>query len=209
MKTRNFDKDAQSWDDSPLRTGLAMDVATAVRKQIGFKSDMDALDFGCGTGLLAFHILPHVRSVTGVDASKGMLDVFLSKARQQKADNVKAYHMDLSLGESLTGEYHLIVSSMTFHHVKDIRMLLDQCYKVLKPGGQIAIADLDEEGGRFHDSNDGIFHFGFDREKLCQLFLDAGFTDVCATDAAHIHKPDAERRDRVFSVFLITGRRQQ
>jgi SAM-dependent methyltransferase len=96
---------------------------------------------------------------------------------------------------------------MTFHHVKDIRMLLDQCYKVLKPGGLISIADLDEEGGRFHDSNDGIFHFGFDRDKLHQLFLEAGFTDVGAIDAAQIHKPDVEGRDRVFRVFLMTGRK--
>ncbi|MBF0486026.1 MAG: class I SAM-dependent methyltransferase [Candidatus Omnitrophica bacterium] len=207
MKTRNFDKDAQSWDDSPLRTGLARDVATAVSKQVELSKDMDVLDFGCGTGLLAFHILPHVRSITGVDTSKGMLDVFLAKARQQKADNVKAYLLDLALDDGLAGPYHFIMSSMTLHHVQDTRKLLEQFYKVLRPGGQIAIADLDEEGGRFHDNSDGVFHNGFDREKLGLVFLEAGFVNITSIAAAQINKPDSEGRERAFSVFLMTGRK--
>ena len=48
VKARGFDKDAGSWDDSPLRTALAKDVAAAVTKQVRFGQDMDVLDFGCG-----------------------------------------------------------------------------------------------------------------------------------------------------------------
>jgi len=52
---------------------------------------------------------------------------------------------------------------VSLHHVKEIQPLLEQFYRTLLPGGRMAIADLDEEGGRFHGNNNGVFHFGFDR----------------------------------------------
>ncbi|MBF0386897.1 MAG: class I SAM-dependent methyltransferase [Candidatus Omnitrophica bacterium] len=206
-KVRDFDKDAQSWDDSPLRTNLAKEVAAAIMRQVGLKEGMDVLDFGCGTGLLSFNIRPLVRSVTGVDTSKGMLDVFLAKARQHGGGNMKAYLLDLTLNERLSGSYHLVMSSMTLHHVKDTRMLVEQFYKVLEDGGHLALADLDVEDGRFHDSHDGVFHLGFDRVQLVRLLEVVGFREVSCSKATQICKADAEGQERVFSVFLITGRK--
>ena len=86
-----------------------------------------------------------------------------------------------------------------------LKQLLKQFYRVLLPGGQIAIADLDEEGGRFHDNNDGVFHFGFDRENLARLFADAGFSDIDFTTATQIDKSGADGSSRLFSLFLMTG----
>lgn len=207
MKARNFDKEASSWDDSLLRTGLARDVARAISTQVSLKGDMDVLDFGCGTGLLSFNIRPSVRSIVGVDTSKGMLDVFLTKARQQNVTRMKAYHMDLGFGDRLPGEYHVVMSSMTLHHVKDTRMLLEHFHAALVPGGRIALADLDEEGGLFHDSNDGVFHSGFNRGALGRLLESVGFKDVAFADGAQIKKSDTNGQERVFGVFLVTARK--
>jgi 2-polyprenyl-3-methyl-5-hydroxy-6-metoxy-1,4-benzoquinol methylase len=163
------------------------------------------MDFGCGTGLLTFSLQPLVRSITGVDSSQGMLDVFKTKIKEQNLNNVKAEFIDLDNGDVLTGSYNLIVSSMTLHHIKNIAPLLEQFYSILLPSGQLAVADLDLDNGQFHDNNDGVFHFGFDRKELHLIFMNAGFQNIRTLQAAEIEKPVSDGRTRLFSVFLITG----
>lgn len=205
---RDFDKEAASWD-SPPRVKLAADISKAILEHLVLKFDMDVLDFGCGTGLVSFPLNSLVHSITGVDSSKGMLEVFEGKVQREQVDNIKALHLDLAKGDAISGRYHAIISSMTLHHVEDTKDLLEQFYRILLPGGHVAIADLDEEGGRFHDNNDGVFHFGFDREKLRHLFVKAGFIDVISMAAAQMNKPDSQGQERMFSIFLITGRKPQ
>jgi 2-polyprenyl-3-methyl-5-hydroxy-6-metoxy-1,4-benzoquinol methylase len=207
ISKRDFDNDAASWD-TPARVKLAEDIFKAVIGRLHLTRAMNALDFGCGTGLVTLPLSSSVNSVTGVDASKGMLEVLKSKVQIRELHNVKTLHLDLTKGDQIGGPYHVIISSMVFHHVEDIRALLEQLHQALLPGGYIAIADLDEEGGRFHENNDGVFHFGFDREKFGRLLTEAGFTGVYFNSAAHVNRPDSEGRDRLFDIFLITGRKQ-
>ena len=206
-KKRNFDQEAANWDQVPGRVKVARDIAQSMIKEITLTPDMDVLDFGCGTGLLALALQPFVRSITGVDSSLGMLDVFKTKIKEQHLSNVKANYLDLDKGEVLTGSYHLIVSSMTLHHVKNINPLLKQFYSILLPAGLLAIADLDLDDGKFHSNNDGVFHFGFDRKSLHRMFIDERFRDVREQGAAQIEKPLGEGKPRLFSVFLMICRK--
>ena len=205
----NFDQDAAAWDAKPGRLKVAADIAKAIQQQINLKKAMDVLDFGCGTGLLTLALHPLVRSITGVDSSRGMLDVFRQKIKGNDLTGIKAVHLDLDRGDILTGSYDLIVSSMTLHHIKEIGPLLKQFHHVLRPSGILCIADLDLDCGRFHESNDGVFHFGFNRPDLRHAFMDAGFTDVHDIEAARIKKPDDEGGFRLFTVFLMIGHNQQ
>lgn len=199
----DFDKKAATWDENPTRVKLAEDVVHAIKQQVTLLPDMDVLDFGCGTGLLAMSVLASVKSVTGVDTSQGMLDVLEAKAKQQGLSNVYTRH--LNPGDRLPGAYDLIVSSMTFHHVENTESLLAQLFQTLKVSGKICVADLDLEPGTFHDDNTGIFHFGFDRDALRNLFMKAGFSNVKATTATEIIKPNLKGELRPFTVFLMVG----
>jgi ubiquinone/menaquinone biosynthesis C-methylase UbiE len=206
-KKRNFDQEAANWDRVPGRVKVAQDVAHSIIHEITLTPDMDVLDFGCGTGLLTFAVQPFVRSITGVDSSPGMLDVFQTKIKEQHLSNVKANYLDLDKGEVLTGSYHLIVSSMTLHHVKNISSLLKQFYSILLPEGLLAIADLDLDDGKFHSNNDGVFHFGFDRAKLRKVFSEAGFDNVQDVSAAEVEKETLNKEIQKFTVFLMTGKK--
>jgi ubiquinone/menaquinone biosynthesis C-methylase UbiE len=201
----NFDQEAASWDQVPRRVKVAQDIAQSMIREISLTPDMDVFDFGCGTGLLSFVLQPYVRSITGVDSSQGMLDVFKTKIKEHNLNNVKAEYIDLDKDDVLTGSYHLIVSSMTLHHIKNITPLLEQFYSILLPSGQLAIADLDLDDGQFHSNNEGVFHFGFDRKDLHRMFIDRGFRDVQHLTAAQVEKPVGDDRTRLFSLFLIIG----
>jgi 2-polyprenyl-3-methyl-5-hydroxy-6-metoxy-1,4-benzoquinol methylase len=204
-KKRDFDKEAAAWDENPARVKLAADVAAAILRQVPVDTGMEALDFGCGTGLLTLQLAPRVRSITGVDSSQGMLDVLAGKVAREDPTNVRTLRLDLDKGDTLPGSYDLIVSSMTLHHVEKIGPPLRQFYGALLPSGHLCIADLDLEGGQFHSDNQGVFHLGFDRGALRQAFADAGFESTQDTTAAEVVKPGRDGRLLRFGIFLMTG----
>ena len=208
IEKRDFDKEAASWDENPARARLVNDVANAISKQIALTSDMDVLDFGCGTGLLTLQLQPLIHSITGIDSSQGMLDVFKMKIAKKNLTNVKALLIDLDKGDVLAGNYHLIVSNMTLHHIKEIRLLFDQFYKITAPAGYLCIADLDLDDGQFHNNNTGVFHFGFDRATLRKDFTEAGFDNIHDMTAAEVVKPTLNGELRRFTIFLMTGRKR-
>lgn len=205
---RDFDRDASNWDQVPQRVQVASDIAHSMIRTLVLRPDMDVLDFGCGTGLISLVLQPFVHSITGVDSSQGMLDVFRRKILDNALQNVKASYLDLDKGDVLSGRYHLVVSSMTLHHIKEFRPLLKQFYQVLRPSGTLCIADLDLDDGQFHSSNDGVFHFGFDREYLRLGFHESGFRDIRAFDAARIEKPVEGSNKRIFTIILMTGQKE-
>ncbi len=205
---KDFDQEAATWDEEPRRVKLVRDIADSILRAVELNPDMDAMDFGCGTGLLTLRLQPFVRSITGVDSSQGMLDVLKAKIEKGRLSNVKAQYFDIERGDVLTGKFDLIATSMTFHHVRDIKRLLQEFHAVLNPAGYLCIADLDLEGGRFHSSNEGIFHFGFDRAILRQSLAEAGFDDVRDMTAAEMVKALPDGSNERFTVFLIVGRKK-
>ncbi len=204
---RDFDKEAASWDENPARVKLAHDVANAISKQIALTPDMDVMDFGCGTGLLTVELQPRVRSITGIDSSQGMLDMFNTKIAKLKLNQVSTVLVDLDKGDILTGNYDLVVSNMTLHHIKEIEPLFDQFSAITAPAGYLCITDLDPDNGQFHADNTGVFHFGFARATLRKIFIEAGFDKVNDITAAKVMKPAINGEMREFTVFLMTGQK--
>lgn len=197
---RNFDAAALHWDEEPRRVKVAGEVAAAIQEKISFSKEWDALDFGCGTGLVTLQLAPALRSITGIDSSSGMLDRLGAKIQLSGFSNVRTELCDLGKGELPAGRYHLITSAMTLHHIEKIVPLLQSLKTLLLPGGWIALADLETEGGRFHDDPTGVFHHGFSVEELSDMLEKAGFSSISINTAANI-----EKGDRTFPVLLATA----
>jgi 2-polyprenyl-3-methyl-5-hydroxy-6-metoxy-1,4-benzoquinol methylase len=204
---RDFNGAAASWDEKPARLKLAGDVTEAIIRQVAPHRGMRLADFGCGTGLISFKLQPLVAAITGIDSSPGMLDIFKAKITAGNFANVQSKLFDIDQGDELSGEYDLIVSSMTLHHIRQHEALLRQLYTVLVPGGILAIADLDPDGGLFHDDNTGVFHFGFERAAVRAMFGEAGFNDIRDSQASELVKEAPDGSKRTFTVFLVSGRK--
>lgn len=205
---RNFDQAAANWDEKPQRVQLAMDVAATILREVPITEAMNALDFGCGTGLLTLQLQPHVRTIIGADSSQGMLNILNAKITAAGLNNVCSMHCPAERQGNLQGRYHVIVSCMTLHHIQKIEPLFAQFYNAMLPGGVLCLADLDTEGGRFHDDNTGVFHQGFDRSAMQTLLGAAGFQDMRALTASEIVKPALDGTPQRFSVFLILAHRK-
>ncbi len=204
---KDFNIEAAQWDANPGRVKLANEVADAIIREAAPSRGMDVLDYGCGTGLVTLRLQPLVRTITGADSSEGMLGVLENKVRAASLPNVHTQLVDFERGGKAAGAFHLVVSSMTMHHVKDTAGLFRQWRDALLPGGLLAAADLDAEDGSFHGDNTGVFHFGFNRDDLKKLMMESGFHDVRVVTASTMVKEIAGGEKRAFPVFLILGRK--
>ncbi len=207
MDKRDSDREAASWDEDPAGIKLAKDIAGTIAGEVRLEPVMDVLDFGCGTGLLTLELQPSVRSIIGVDSSRGMLDVLDGKIEERNLSNIQTLCIDPDRGDDLPGRYDLVVCGMALHHVKEIHPLLSLFHRILNPSGYLCIADLDPDGGQFHSDNEGVFHFGFDREKLRQSLAEAGFGEVRSKSAGGVMKFVVGEGLQLFTVFLMTARK--
>jgi cyclopropane fatty-acyl-phospholipid synthase-like methyltransferase len=200
--TEHFDQAAATWDLAERRVALAHAVAGAIATRVNLSKDQSVLDFGCGTGLVTLELGPKVGTMTGADTSPGMLKTLSGKAEAQGVA-LQLLSLNTDGMTDLGGPYDLIVSSMTLHHVPDVPELFHQFVQHLHSGGHVALADLDEEDGTFHEDGVGYHHQGFHRAKVQAWLEAAGFQDIHLDTATVTHK---EGKD--YSVFLATARKR-
>ena len=201
-----FDRVAADWDTSPGRIVLARAVTEAIRTAVALRSDMHAMDFGAGTGLVTLGLLPYVGSLTAVDASSEMLKVLDEKVKALRIANVHTLLCEIGQTPLPVSAFDLIVSSMVLHHIPDVPQALRQLRPCLRPGGWIALADLDTEDGTFHADPAGVYHHGLDRGDVRGWLTAAGFTATAAREAHRIARPSSAGQVREYPVFLVTGR---
>jgi len=195
-----FEEKAKGWDKDDFKTRLSRAIGTTMLEHLDFTADMDVMDFGAGTGLIAGHLVPKVAHIAAVDISQAMLDRLAAKPELRgKVDTLCQDIMDHPLAQ----KFDVIVSAMAMHHVEDTDKLIESFAAHLKAGGRVALADLDHEDGTFHPAGTtGVFHAGFKRDPLQQLLNKHGISDVQFVTAYAV-----ERGDKVFPIFLVLGQK--
>jgi len=200
MKSR-FDKVAKDWDKSDLRTQLSINIGRTLLEHTTLTPSMHIMDFGAGTGLLSAHVADKVAKIAAVDISSGMLEELVKK--EALKDVVVPYCQNI-LHDPLGEDFDGIISAMALHHVEDTDEILKVFYAHLKPGGFIAVADLDKEDGSFHPADaDGVYHLGFDRLALQQKLEKAGFNAVAFYTAYTV-----EKNGKAYPIFLVTAEKK-
>ena len=204
---RDFDSKAARWDEEPRRVKLAGEVVEALKGALPLAPTMEALDYGCGSGLVTLGLQPLVARITGADSSKGMLEVLGGKVAERGIDNVATQFVDLEEDQRLAGSFDLIVSSMTMHHVADVPALVAAFVESLRPGGWLALADLEREDGSFHEDPTGVRHHGFDRDYFPGLYSRNGLSEIRVVTASTIEKKSPAGETRAYPVVLAVARK--
>ncbi|MFA6451779.1 MAG: methyltransferase domain-containing protein [bacterium] len=206
---RNFDIDAKNWDNDEGRMRVSLAVAAAMASALEPEGGETLLDYGAGTGVIALKLSERVGNVIAADSSRGMLEVLDGKIAASGVTNIRTMFLDLVNdpypAEGVSAD--IIVSSMTLHHISDTAKVISALYRILAPGGRIAVADLDSESGDFHADNTGVHHFGHDRATLKTAFANAGFRDINITTAHTLNKPASSGELKSFPIFLLAARK--
>ncbi len=193
----SFDNRAKDWDKLKRRRELAFNAANKI-KELPLKKNLNILDIGVGTALLASEFKDIASLIVGVDTSIEMLKEFKKKMPNQIAinKNILEYEPDI--------QFDLIISSMTLHHIKDIPLLFKKVYKWLKKDGFFAFADLAKEDGTFHtNGNEGVFHFGFFEDEIIKIAKSANFKNLRCDKIYTI----VEDKPRPYDILLWSGQK--
>lgn len=177
---------------------LSAAVGEAIRQYVPLHPQMAVMDFGAGTGLVCTQIAELVKNIAAVDISEAMLEKLRTKPELQ--GKVACFKQNI-MQHPLDQQFDLIISAMAMHHIADTDKLVQCLAAHLKPGAMIALADLDSEDGSFHAPHiKGVYHAGFDRAALTQIFAQHGFKDIDFVTAHRI-----EKEEKNFPVFLLTA----
>ncbi len=114
-------------------------------EQVGLQPGHQVLDLGCGTATLTILLKQHQpqATVVGLDGDP----VVLARAREKAAE----VGVDISFDEGMAYQlpypdhsFDRVVASLLLHHltIDDKRRALAETFRVLKPGGELHIADF-------------------------------------------------------------------
>lgn len=134
---------------APLMTlGLEGRLHRRVIDILRIDRPLSVLDVGCGTGTLTrqiFRNVPsgHNRRVVGIDAAEAMIAV-----AHRKATALTGLEFKAAIAEALpfaSASFDRALSTFFFHHLNYNlkRQALDELWRVLRPGGQAVILDVD------------------------------------------------------------------
>ena len=202
----NFDERAKDWDSDPKKVERARVVADAIRNAVPLSKDMNALEYGCGTGLLSFALQDDLGQITLADTSQGMLEVLREKIASSGVTSMHPVRLDLSTDPMPAEKYHITYSLLVLHHIHDAKGILGSFHDVLEPNGYLIVADLDKEDGSFHTDGTADVHKGFGQSELRKWVEDTGFGQVRFSTAYEI-KREVDGREKSFPVFLMVAQK--
>ena len=113
-------------------------------------------DVACGPGHLALSFVGRVSRIVGVDAAPNMLQHFerLAKKRNVKVETVRAYADSIPLPSN---SFDAVVSRLAPHHFPDVTKTVHEMTRLAKPGGYVAVIDLEgAENSALDDLNQKI-----------------------------------------------------
>lgn len=130
-------------------------VWAAILLDLGLRGDERVLDMGCGRGavlLRAAQLLPRGRAVgidlwKGVDQSGNSPEATLRNAELEGvAGRVELRTGDMTSMPFEEASFDLVLSSLAIHNIQGTAgraAAIDEAVRVLRPGGRLAIADIE------------------------------------------------------------------
>jgi ubiquinone/menaquinone biosynthesis C-methylase UbiE len=201
-----FDIKAAEWDNNPMHWERSEAIATEIIKLIPLNKEMNALEYGAGTGIASFLLRDYLKDITLMDSSAEMIRVINGKIESSKVKNLRTLNFNLETEEYKDGRFDLIYTQMVLHHIKDTERIISIFHQLLEQGGYLAIADLYEEDGSFHDDA-FIGHKGFNMDSLSGILRKNGFSDIYYKPCYVIDRKISETESKQYNVFILTSRR--
>ena len=151
---KKWDRWAKSLDSNSMRSRFLRDGQRRVVELLELNEGDYFLDIGCGTGWavrLAAETVNYHGFFYGVDLSEKMIE----KANQN-FEGKENFHFIKADSRAIPldgGKFDAIICTHSFHHYIDPQAVVNEIYRLLKPGGKVFVLDptVDSVFGRVID----------------------------------------------------------
>ena len=153
------------------------------------------LDLGCGTGSTTLRLKQAfpAAEVIGVDLSPHMLIIAQKKA-QEAGREILFRHGNASATGLSAASFDVVTASLLFHETpcEIARAILQECIRLLRPGGEVAILDSNQRTLRWNDWLTNIFEEPYIQDyvqgSVDAWMGEAGFGAVSTEDHWWVHQ---------------------
>lgn len=137
-------------------------------------------DLGAGEGMLAQLLARRAEQVYCIDSSRSMVRVGKELARKNGLSNLTYKHGDIEKAPLANESVDLALLSQSLHHAQRPEIALAEAFRMLRPGGQVLVLDLNEH--EFEKARELYYDrwLGFSVNDLYRMLRDAGFRKVSA-----------------------------
>ncbi len=152
---------------SPGRTWQSLAAGIAALLSLG-----DVLDVGSGDGAAALSLAPYCRSLTCIDTSARLIEA--AKERLARHTHVRAEVADVHELPFSAGSFDVVLVFHTLTYAEHPARALEECARVLRPGGRLVVLCLDQHKQLEVTARYGERHPGFSPRAVRDLLNQAG-----------------------------------
>jgi ArsR family transcriptional regulator len=156
-------------------------------------------DLGAGEGLISQLIAHRAERVWCIDNSERMVEVGTELARKNGLANLTYKLGDIEAVPLPDKSVDLAILSQALHHANHPQTAVNEAFRILKPGGQVLILDLNEHTYEKAHEQFGDLWLGFKESSLHGFLKKAGFTKAEVTAVSR------EATEPFFETLLATG----
>lgn len=160
--------------DTPERIHIAKVSSDAIRECLADTKSKNAIDFGCGTGLVGMNLLNDFQSILFLDTSQNMIDQVKKKITDANILNADTLCFDFEKDSLSDLRTDYIFMAQVLLHIEDYQSVLSKLYDVLNPGGHLIIVDFNKNEEIVSD----LVHNGFEQEKLKAVMSNIGYKSI-------------------------------